>query len=166
MIADNLPCIGSYRGIDANLDKAMAFIERTNIWELQPGRQEIAGNELYYSVSDNKLADQQELLYEVHRHYIDIQLVVDGHERIYWRPIRPHELRRIDERDIDYDEERDVSFFETEHGSPIDLGPGDFCVFFPQDAHKPRCKPERGEESPIVRKIVVKVRVNNPGISK
>jgi biofilm protein TabA len=88
--------------------------------------------------------------FEAHRRYIDIQLMLAGEEIIEIAPVS--ELMP----DTPFDSDRDLGFFKTP-GSPctqLVLRPGDFAVFFPEDAHMPKVRVH--DPSPL-RKAVVKI---------
>ncbi|CAI6158081.1 YhcH/YjgK/YiaL family protein [Escherichia coli] len=52
-------------------------------------------------------------------------------------------------------EQRDIIFYhDSEHESFIEMIPGSYAIFFPQDVHRPGCILQTASE---IRKIVVKV---------
>ena len=55
---------------------------------------------------------------------------------------------------LGYDEKRDIEFFDCEPETWLTLQPGEFALFFPNDAHAPLVG---GEKS--IRKAVFKIRV-------
>jgi YhcH/YjgK/YiaL family protein len=87
--------------------------------------------------------------FETHRQNVDVQLLLEGTERIFWAN---RERLRVTE---DYDEERDIVFHAGDAEAAIDMAPGVVAVFFPTDAHKPNCSP--GGKPVHVHKIVVKI---------
>ena len=87
--------------------------------------------------------------FETHRKNVDVQLLLEGEERIYWA--NRESLGVIEE----YDEEKDLVFHTGDAEAAVDMKPGMVAVFFPTDAHKPNCS--RDEEPVRVRKVVVKV---------
>lgn len=96
----------------------------------------------YLTRSDN-------LSFEDHKKYIDIQVILEGKERIYVGS--PGELAEI----FPYDEKKDAAFYGYDPGCGFrDLSEGDFLILFPGEAHCPRAM--SGEAS-NVRKTVVKV---------
>ena len=87
--------------------------------------------------------------WESHEKYVDIQLIVDGHEIMGYTPIEGLEIKE------DLRPEQDMIFYkETLKGSNIKFTNGDYAIFFPEDAHRPGCA--LGECSKV-KKIVVKV---------
>ena len=89
--------------------------------------------------------------YEVHRKYIDVQMLVGGREVIFWNhkdfmdPLTP------------YDENVDKEMLQGD-GAPLEMHPGMFCVMFPTDAHA-ACRYYAGEEPNPFEKYVVKVEI-------
>ena len=86
---------------------------------------------------------------EFHRQYTDVQIVLEGTEVIGWKPVA--DCSSVDEP---YDAERDAGFYADEPLAWIELTPGAFAVFTPDDAHAPLA----GEGT--VRKAIVKIVVD------
>jgi len=88
--------------------------------------------------------------FEAHRRYIDIQFMMAGEEII--------EITETQSLAPDgpFQAERDLGFFQTPEDpcTRLILRPGDFAVFFPEDAHMPKVQ----VNGPCaLRKAVVKV---------
>ncbi|MFR5871384.1 MAG: YhcH/YjgK/YiaL family protein [Alistipes sp.] len=86
---------------------------------------------------------------EAHDRYIDVQipLRVRGEERFGWRPRERCILPRGE-----FDEAADIVFFDDKPSCYVSLHPGEFVVFFPEDAHAPLIG------SGNVRKAILKIR--------
>ena len=56
-----------------------------------------------------------------------------------------------------YDEEKDIAFYASDGGTLRKAIPGNFFIFFPQDAHRPCVK---DMEQATVKKLVVKIKVD------
>lgn len=69
---------------------------------------------------------------EAHRRFIDIHVPLSGPERFGWSPV---EVLSPDENG--YDEENDIIFYKDEPQIVFDIYPGQFAIFFPDDAHAP-----------------------------
>ena len=90
--------------------------------------------------------------FETHRQYIDIQFIQAGRETMLWSPLAG--LAQVTEA---YSTEKDVVFYATPpHRTPIDLGAGQFVIFFLTDGHAGGLECYGQSE---VRKVVIKVRV-------
>lgn len=91
------------------------------------------------------------LRFETHEKFFDAQYLVAGEERIG--------VAARDGLDVQtpYDVENDVTFYqEPAVSGSVLLHAGEYAVFAPQNAHKPRCA---AGDAMAVRKIVVKVPV-------
>lgn len=90
--------------------------------------------------------------FESHRKYIDVQVVVEGEERM-----EIVDIGRIEVREP-YSAERDVILYADAVGAThARLMAGDAAVFFPVDVHMPGLRAQA--EAGLVRKTVVKVPV-------
>lgn len=85
---------------------------------------------------------------EAHRQYADIQYIVEGDEICYVADVDRLNVTKA------YDPEKDVLFGTVDTSIAVPLHAGEFCVFFPEDAHGPGCV---WETPSAVKKIVVKV---------
>ena len=91
--------------------------------------------------------------FESHRKFIDIQVIVGGTELIEVADISALPVTQP------FDAERDVIIYgDYAQTSVLRLAPGDAAVFRPADGHMPNLRV--GEESTLVRKVVVKVPVS------
>ena len=86
---------------------------------------------------------------EVHRRFVDVQVILRGTDRMGWAPLAAcrHEAQA-------YDPERDIAFFHDAPAACVDVPAGHLAVFFPEDAHAPLIG---GGET--VHKLVFKARV-------
>ena len=85
---------------------------------------------------------------EAHRTNIDIQLLISGEEEFGWKP-----TAHCEQPDGAFMAERDVQFFTDTPFSWHSLRPGQFVIFFPEDAHAPMVSPAN------LSKVVIKVMV-------
>ena len=89
--------------------------------------------------------------YELHRRYIDVQLLSRGQELVYVAP-------KEDACDPqgDFDEKNDFVLYATAKGeTPIVVSTKSYLILYPTDAHMP-CMAMDGRPQPV-RKIVVKI---------
>lgn len=151
MIYDSLKNIGAYRGLGANMDRAIDLLLSTDLAALAPGRYDVDGDALYYLVQEPALKEEDEARYELHRRYADIQLALTTGETILALPAEQVEVWQP------FDDEKDAAFSaNAEPGIPLEMRPGCFAIFFPQDAHM-TCL--RGGDEESCRKVIVKVRL-------
>ncbi len=149
MILDKLEHAALYFNISKNLKQGFDFLRNTDLAELETGRHEINGKEVFALVSEYQSKAPQDCRLEAHQIYSDIQYIVSGREIIGFAPLNGQTITS------GYNPEKDIVFFSGET-SPMILEAGMFAVFFPQDVHQPGIQIDGPEK---VRKIVVKVRL-------
>lgn len=131
-------------------DKAFQFLSEQDLLKLELGRYELEGADLFVNVDEYISRNEEDVLFEAHRKYADIQVVVSGQERIGILPLDSTTVA------IPYDEENDIVFLTASAENYRIAEPGKFFLFFPDDAHRPTVK---FKENIQVRKVVVKVRI-------
>jgi YhcH/YjgK/YiaL family protein len=119
--------------------------------ETPAGRYEIADG-IYANVDEYEPKNYENCKFEAHKKYIDIQMVLSGEENLEYRCA---DGLKISE---EYDEKRDIMFFENpeEKSDYVHLTPFKFALIYPHEAHKPQIK----TVSSFVKKVVVKIKVN------
>ncbi len=150
MIYDNLTNAGRYEDLSENFKKAFQFLQTLNLTEVTEERFEIAGQEVYAFANPVELKNPEQVQYEAHQRYADIQVILKHSEKIF--VANTSELSASS----GFDAEKDIGFYKDGRRSvPLILYPGEFVVLFPEDAHKPCCIAEDPESF----KLVIKVRV-------
>jgi YhcH/YjgK/YiaL family protein len=127
---------------------AFAFLRSSDLNSLQPGKYPVQGEQLFAIVEACGGRTRAEAKLECHRCYIDIQLVLEGVDEMGWKPV----AECVDPA-TDYDEARDIRFFNDAPSSWVATPPGVFCIFFPEDAHAPLVS------AGMIRKVVMKIAV-------
>jgi YhcH/YjgK/YiaL family protein len=91
--------------------------------------------------------------FETHNNYIDIQLLLEGEERIYF-----HSREAITEIEP-YDESRDITFYKNsvKDSDYVTLDTTNFVLIYPHEAHAPQVA--IADEQTQVKKAVAKVRI-------
>ncbi len=89
--------------------------------------------------------------FEAHKKYIDIQMLLDGEERLDYISVDGLSVSE------EYNPGRDVMFFNPPCGcaDSLFLKPGKFALLFPHEAHMPQIN--SAEKSVKVKKVVVKI---------
>lgn len=135
------------------IEKALDFLRTTDFTALAPGVVDIDGRNIFAQVLDLTTQTWDENRPEVHRRYLDIQFLAWGEEKIGVAIDTGN--NEISESLL---EQRDIMFYHgSENESFIEMTPGTYAIFFPQDVHRPACI--RNKISAI-RKIVVKVAIS------
>ena len=130
MIVDSFSNAARYFSVHRGFAKVFEFLENAHTKPL--GEYELDGRSCYVIITRGNAKMQNESPLETHRRYIDIHCLMEGNERIGWRS-----SERCSQVDKEYNPEKD---FTTYHDAPqlfLELVPGEFAVFFPEDAHAP-----------------------------
>jgi len=151
MIHDTLANAVRYARLGERFDVAFAWATSLTEGEQADGRCEIAGEDLYATVMSYQTRQQADRRQETHRRYADIQIMLEGEERILLAP-----AGEVGEGS-GYQAEKDCEMFDLppQH-STLRLRTREFAIFFPGEAHQPGVA--LGEPA-WVRKVVIKVRM-------
>lgn len=148
MIIDNIQHTEIYERINPLFKKAFEYIKAADFEKAEPGKTELQGTDLFVIVSDTTLKNSDDAKLEVHNKYIDIQLPISKSESFGWKG-----RSQLETAIAAFDEIKDIQFFNDRPTSCFSVSPGDFAIFWPQDAHAP-CIGEG-----VVRKVVVKIKI-------
>jgi biofilm protein TabA len=149
MIADSIENSTLYP-LGPAWNTAFEFI-KTLTPDSETGKQLIQGDALFVGIDCYETKARAVAKLETHRKYVDIQLLLSGSEVI---EIFPKRTLTVSEP---YNPARDVEFYEKpdEAHAKVTLHPGQFLVFFPDDAHMP-CLMAGASPDPV-KKVVVKI---------
>ncbi len=148
MIYDKIENIDKYAEIP---EFAIKFIEGLSE-NIATGRYELGG-ENYANIECYTTKSHDICKPEAHKKYIDIQLLLSGHELLQFTGV---EGLKISE---EYDENRDIMFFKKPEYplNTVMLVKGVFALLYPNEAHQPQMNFNGVSEQ--VKKVVVKIRV-------
>jgi len=150
MIYDTLEHIAAYRGLGANMDRAIDLLQSTDFSKYEAGRYEVDGANVFFMIQEPELRQAEDAQFEAHRRYADIQLALTDGEIINYLPIE--EVQKWQP----FDEDKDIGFSNVpEKGIALPLNAGQFMILYPQDAHMP-CLKGCADKT---RKVVVKVKL-------
>jgi YhcH/YjgK/YiaL family protein len=130
--------------------KAFDFL-RTLESDIEDGKNIIDVDNLFAGIDRYATKARTDAKLETHQRYIDIQVLLSGTECL---EIFPKDELTVREP---YDPDKDAEFYEVPDTAPvrITLRPGQFAVFFPEDAHMPCLN--AGDTSGPVTKVVIKL---------
>ena len=147
MILDTLQNRELYYFLSPRLRQAFEWLDHTDVASLEVGRHDIDGDDIFVNVSELDLRPRSEAALELHREYIDIQVVFGGEEEFGWSPKSAVASPRAE-----FDIERDIQFFLDTPQTFYTVREGQFTILTPEDAHAPMLG------SGHVRKLIFKVR--------
>lgn len=154
MIFDSAKNLDFYRnlGVEGRYAKAVDFLKNTDLVNLEPGKYEIDGRNVYANVTEYTTIPWEEAKYESHHDYTDIQYMIIGSETMTYAPVEELHVK------VPYNEEKDVVLYGNENpGLKAVVKAGEYMIFNPWDGHKP--KAADGEPAPI-KKVIVKIKEN------
>lgn len=147
MIFDTLENLNQYAGMFENLDKAISFIEQTDLASLGDGRTDIDGDNVYVTVSEAQTSPAEGRPFETHSRYMDLQIVLSGTEL---GEVALGDLAEVQP----YDEAADCALWNAQTSCGLVLSEGRFAVYMVEEPHKPGI---RAVGCDSVRKAVFKI---------
>lgn len=137
--------LAQYKGLNANLDALIDYVIAHDFEALNPGRNDIDGDNCWLNSNVAPLQPST-ALFERHLEYIDLQIPIDDGEIITVRPVEALEWLPFD---------GETGFTDGPAGTALDMAPGTFAIFFPGDAHN--CGISKAGQAQV-RKLVGKAR--------
>lgn len=131
MIIDTLDNLGFYAGLNPLFADVVEFIKSNNLNNLEAGKHQIKGADLFVNITTAKGKTPEEAVMETHRDMIDIQIPLSTSEAYGYTP-----LARLPQGE--YNAEKDITKLPgVKADSIVECQPGMFAIFFPQDGHAP-----------------------------
>ena len=150
MIVGKIKDIEMYKGLSKNLDTAIDSIKRGDYKNGTLGRNEIDRDKVFFNFQElESTKDFEEALFETHKKYIDIQVIVEGVEN--YGVLLSDEGLEVAEP---FNEEGDFGLFKKYPETVFTLTPEDFIIFFTDEPHMPCLKVN---EKKSLRKAVYKI---------
>ena len=150
MIVDRFENAGLYFEKGSKIYRALSYMAAFDK-EAADGRYEVDGDEIFALYRTYMTDNQNNLSFEGHRKYADIQAMTEGAEYML------HSLEKHPDVMVEYDPVNDVGVYrDPAQYSSNYMKPGFFIIFFPHDLHKPNCM---SGNTAVVKKIVVKVKM-------
>jgi len=146
MILDYLNNINCYEKLHPEFKKAFKFLQNNDLINMPVGKHEIDGDNLFVILDKSHGRKKEDAMLEIHRKYIDIQLVLEGTDEMGWES----KLKCVNPFDK-YNAENDIQFFKDSPSNWFTVKKGMFAIFFPDDVHLPLIG------NSMIHKAVVKV---------
>lgn len=148
MIVDRIDRSPCYNGIVPEFKEAVEFA--LSLADRPAGRYEydkLPSGTVFAMVQEGDTRAPEEGMVEAHRNYIDVQIMLEGGETVYYA-----DIKELTEK-VPYTD--DIVFFEKA-GQPARIEKGMFYLVFPHDGHMPCCHLDGPGR---FRKIVLKIRI-------
>lgn len=131
------------------IKEAIEYLKSKDFLTMEPGTYVIDGENMYALVMDLETKPAKEKRPETHQDYLDVQFLVTGKERLGFKADVNNDPI------VEAKTEQDIYFYdEIENEGYVISTPGNYCVFFPNDIHRPGCMVD---EPIVVRKVVIKI---------
>lgn len=148
MILSNLKNRVELEKLHPLMPRLFEFLEQTDVLNLPLGIHEIEGKDLFINNQSPELFTKENAPIEVHKNYIDVQVLLEGRETMGWKP-----LEEIATWRGEYDQAKDVRFSDERCDHFVTLKAGELTVFYPEDGHAPAI----GKEP--IRKFIAKLKI-------
>ena len=131
MIIDKIENLEKYATLNPLFPKVVEFLKANDLKAMADGKYEIAGEDLFVTITTTKGKTPDEAALETHNKMIDIQI-----------PLTATETYGFTQRDglpeKPYNEEKDITMYpDLAADSYVTCLPGMMVIFFPQDGHAP-----------------------------
>jgi len=148
MIFDQIANSSLYFAVHPRIKSAFDYLRQTDLLTLPVGKYEIDGQNLYAMLQQYTSKPRVQAAWEAHHRYIDLQVVIQGVEKIGYANID-----KLSQGEYDANKDFLPLFGE---GDFLTLQPGNFAILFPQDAHMQGIS----VDSPtLVKKVVFKIAI-------
>jgi biofilm protein TabA len=142
------------RALSPILGEALEIIRSKSFGDVEDGVYPINEDGTRLIVKEVVTTPFEELPPEKHELFIDIHYIIAGAEKYGFA----RESKNNITKDVTPAIEDHTFFAFAEREAEFTLYPGQFVIFLPADVHRPWCK---AEESPTVRKALLKLPVKN-----
>lgn len=129
-------------------DKVFRFLADSKLQALAPGRYPIDGDKAYATITPGPPKKLEDVKWESHRKYIDLQYVIMGKVQLGVCPLPAAQVTEP------YNETKDAANYNA-GGKYYTATPQNFFLFFPEDVHRPDIK-VKGFDT--LKKLVIKIR--------
>ena len=148
MIISNLQNSSRIEPLHPLFKSLFEYVKSHDLLHAELGRIDLDGENLFVRniAAEGVPQDKQPL--EAHRDYIDVHILLEGEERIGWKP-----LEKVTDEVKPYEAADDCALYADRATAYVDLQPGDFVVVYPEDPHAPLIG--KGK----IRKLIAKVKL-------
>lgn len=159
MIFDRLEHADTYLNVLPGLARALTHLRTGEVMDLPAGRHAVpgGGDDVFLIMDRFTPRTDEEQMWESHRNYADLQVMLSGYERQGWLALSTGPAVKTP-----YDPQRDAAFYHPPAAGPtpqwLTLRTGFFSVFLPHDVHAPSLRVVESDDTPVV-KAVYKIAV-------
>lgn len=151
MIRGHISDLEKYGSLHKGFSEILKFIKNNDLSTRVVGKYTIEGTDSFVLIQQYTTKGFEEIQWESHCKYIDVQYILSGAEKMGVMPVSQLTVSTV------YSQEKDMTFYEeVEDFVYFEVKENHMAIFFPEDAHKPSCLIDKARE---VKKAVFKVPV-------
>lgn len=147
MIIASLSDAARYENLNPLFKRAFDFVREADFSTLEPGPHVLEKDALIVMVNEPVMKKPENARMEVHDRFIDIHVPLTREEGFTWK-----DRAALETPSEPFHREKDAQHYDDAADTSFVVKPGQFAVFFPEDAHA-GCIGEG-----TIRKLVIKVR--------
>ena len=149
MIFGNIQNLEEYPFLDSQVKECFDYAQTHDLAGLEKGSHPIDGERLFVNIVEYTTTTPEERVWEAHRKYLDLHLMLRGAEQIDLNFIGNMAQK-------DFVEAEDFLPMEGEKNSSTVLRAGDFLICYPSDGHRTAVAVDGPE---TIKKAIFKIRV-------
>lgn len=135
----------------AAFDRAISYLRSNDLAAFDEGKHPIEGSLIYAMIQKPVTAPAAERRYELHRDYIDIQVLLKGSREEHRYGLACPESRPTE----DFLESKDLAFYPAPADArSLIVTPWQYVVYLPWELHCPACSVEAPES---IVKVILKI---------
>lgn len=149
MIYGNIEGLKEFSFLEEELLECFKYAGSHDLVQYEKGSYPIHGDDLFLNIVEVETMAAEERIWEAHRAYLDLHLMLHGAEQIdlnFTDHMRLEEFRK----------EEDLVILQGDKKGCVVLEDGDFLVCYPQDAHRAAVAATVPE---TIKKAVFKIRI-------
>ena len=112
--------------------KFFDYVKTHDLLNAPLGRIEVDGDNLFINNVNPECIAAGEQVLELHHDYIDVHVLLAGHEKIGWKS-----LETLEHQTKPYEKENDCALYSDTPSLFVALQPGEFAIVYPEDPHAP-----------------------------
>ena len=128
MILTNLQSTDRIENLHPLFKKLFDYVKTHDLLKAPLGRIVLDGDNLFINNDEAICRSVDEQVMEIHRKYIDVQIVLEGEESVGWKPL--NEIQHISKA---YDEVLDFELSDDKPSTYFHVTPGQIYILFPED---------------------------------
>ena len=141
------------RGLPKIIADTCDYLNSLDLASLETGRHEI-NDQIFMNVMEVESEPAEARKSEIHRKYLDIQVLISGSEKMEFGVTQPN-LNDYEPYNEENDYQLTLADKDIELKSAVVLRPKMFAVFLPYEPHKPCCHVDNKVSK--IKKLVVKI---------